>query len=941
VKYLFIISGVLLCLFGRAQEIDSLEKVLSATANPGVDLLVDLSDAWSQQDREKSLEYAEKALTAAQKSKNRTDFFTAQYQLARALEARGSYEAAHDHADAALTMVRDSLYASDVYHLKGTIFESQSDFDQSLAMHLKALKIRQSLDDLDRLIESRNSLAFVYRGMRRQKDAIAILQENLETCRGIGDEPGIAKATFNIGLMKLELNQHAEAIPWFKEAVKNYKEEDNPALFARYYNNLANCYEQLLNVNASFYDSALYYGHKSLKLKEALKNPRGIANSHNQLAATYERASDYKNSYYHSSQALKLADSLGFKPIKLNALNYLITAELGLGKIEETNDHFVTYMHLQEEISEEAYSETLSEMAAKYESEKHSVEKAALISEASEHRRLNLLLGVFLVISVAGLSVLVYLFFSRRKAHSQLAKDKEVIEEQSKTLRELNTLKSNFFASISHELRTPLTLIQGHAEEVMRINKLPASASEPLRKIKRNIHQLSVMVNDLLDLSRLELKPPQVDLKPVDINGTLKRLCAAFTSLAESKKLSFKYVTKEKEAVAALLDEHQFEKVINNLIYNAFKFSRAHGEITITLSRQLEGIQVEISDTGVGISEEELPYIFDRFFQPKNQTPQSFGSGMGLAIARELTEIMGGEIRVRSRLGFGSTFTLIFNPTDETPQNVERTDLPIDYSDAELQVEMLEIPSDTRVMIVEDNTDVREYLMRVLRDHFSLIPAANGQEALELLEKEQPDLILTDVMMPVMNGWELLENLQSKPKLSRIPVIVLTAVAESKERVKGLRMGVDDYILKPFETEELLIRISNVVNNLRERIKWAREFEGEEEDKKNLTEEHELVLNIKNYVLEHIDERGMNVTQMAMELGLSERQLYRKCSEIVGLSPSKLIQEIKLQHARELLLSERFTKLAQIAGAIGFDSTQHFSKLYLERFGKKPSDYFS
>ena len=193
--------------------------------------------------------------------------------------------------------------------------------------------------------------------------------------------------------------------------------------------------------------------------------------------------------------------------------------------------------------------------------------------------------------------------------------------------------------------------------------------------------------------------------------------------------------------------------------------------------------------------------------------------------------------------------------------------------------------------------------------------------------------------MPVMDGWELLSKIREDAALSKIPVIVLTAVAENAERLKGLRLGVDDYIIKPFEVDELLVRLSNVINNLRERIKWAKEFA--EEEKQDLSEENQLVIEIRDFVKNNMADSKLNVTQLAMHLGLSERQLYRKTAESVGLSPSKLITEIRLQQARELLVSKRYDKLAQISQEIGFESTSYFSKLYLERFGKKPTDYFS
>jgi signal transduction histidine kinase/DNA-binding response OmpR family regulator len=923
------------------RSIDSLEEALSKNHEPEVDLLLALADAYEPVDWQKSLQFAQHAFEKAKNAGERKAKFLTTYKLAFALERNGDSEKAEELALEAVEYVNDSLELSDTYNLLGMIYESKSSLNLSLEYHIKSLEISLKAGDNQRIISSRNSLAFVYRAMHQQEDAIELLKENLALAEKLNDRDARSRSTFNIGLMILELNKHGEAIPWFQKATIGWTEQENPIMFSYYYNNMANCYERLLHIDPTYYDSALYYGHKSLELKKQLKNIRGIANTHNLLADTYEKRSEWANSYFHSTEALRISDSLSIKPMKVNALSYLITAELMLGKTENTNDHFEEFKSLRQELFDEAKSEQAAEMATKYELEKQFEEKKMLEEQKVEQQRINTLLVALVVILIISLGLLYYLIRTKQKNHAELVKDKEIIERQSKELSEMNVMKSSFFASISHELRTPLTLIQGNADEVLSTKKLPNSALEPLRKIKRNIHQLSVMVEDLLDMSRLELHQRQANLKPLDVNAILRRLCAAFTSMAESKHISFKYEFAKKEPVAVMLDEALFEKIINNLIYNAFKLSRTNGKIGVILQQVHDGVEIKITDNGLGIAEEELPYIFDRFFQSKSNNPQSFGSGMGLAIAKELTHLMSGDIEVISEFGKGTTFTLKFRSTDLLPEPSRYEDLVIGHEQTEEDQDKLEIPSNTTILVVEDNNDVSEYLTKILKDHFSVMVAANGQEALNQLEKQKPDLVLTDVMMPIMDGWELIENIKNTPRFSQIPVIVLTAVADSDEKVKGLRMGVDDYILKPFESEELMIRISNLVNNLRERIKWAKEYEEETEAAPDQTESHQLIVELKSYVQDNIDNKQLNIAQLAMHLGLSERQLYRKTSELVGLSPSKLILEIKLQHARELLLSQKFSKLSQIASEIGFDSSQYFSKLYTERFGKKPSDYFS
>ncbi|MEQ9050231.1 MAG: response regulator, partial [Marinoscillum sp.] len=815
--YLCALLLALIILPLKSQNIDSLTQALNhSSGSERIDVLFQLAEAYMYQDWEMSLQYAREVENLVGNEKNTPWAFEAAYVLSKALEGLGNYDEALTYAKEAVELAQNDADKADIFHHLGHTYESLSEFQSALDYHLKAIALRKKSGDLKKLANAYNSLAFVYKGMSLYDRAIVTLEESLSISQELGDASGVSKATFNIGLMTMEMNKHAEAIPYFKEAMVGLNEEDFPHQFSYYYNNMANCFEKQLHINAAFYDSALIYGKKSLVIKMRLNNLRGIANSHNTLAATYERASDYKNSFYHATEALRLSDSLDFKPIKRNALSYLITAELGLGKTESTNDHFEEYIDVVEEINEASYSRTLSDMAFKYETEKKEAENLLLRTEAEQQKLINLLLLSLAVVLVAGLVLLIYFFRLKQRTNEKLSTDKKLIEEQARRLTELNDLKSQFFANVSHELRTPLTLIQGHAEDAMSIKKLPAQASEPLKKIKRNVHQLAVMVNDLLDLSKIELKQKLVTVKPVDVDGLLKRICGAFSSLAESRQIGLSYTSNQHEVTAAMLDENQFEKVINNLIYNAFKFTPQGGTVKVTMSRVLEGIEVLVTDNGTGIRPEEVPYIFDRFYQAKDQMSTSFGSGMGLAISKELIDMMGGELSVTSELGKGSTFRMILQPTDETPEALVGDSYQLEaVTPADLRMDTLEIPSDTSVMIVEDNPDIRSYLGTILRDHFQLIMAEHGQDALDQLERESPDLILTDVMMPVMNGWEFIEALQGKPSKAKIPVIVLTAVAENQERIKGLRMGVDDYILKPFEAEELLIRISNVVKNLR------------------------------------------------------------------------------------------------------------------------------
>ncbi len=531
------------------------------------------------------------------------------------------------------------------------------------------------------------------------------------------------------------------------------------------------------------------------------------------------------------------------------------------------------------------------------------------------------------------------MYLSQKTLKKQVNKAFDTVREQQRTIEQQEALKSTFFANISHEMRTPLTLIQGDTDAILRVNKLSPQAVEPAGKIKTHVKKMISMVNSLLDLPNEALDTLQVTLKPVYLDTLMERFVQAFLTRAEGNQIDVCYMPDVPEMMAVEVDETQIQKIVDSLVYNSFKYVDSEGKIDIYTMTIGQRVVMKFTTDGSQVEAREVPLVLDRFYLGEADDDTH---GMGLAVAKELLEPMNGQLEFANNPNKGVQISVSW-PISELVPSIESELI----SSEELKEgraipnfkDLLKVPSDTSVLIVEDNKLLRAYLSDVLSDDFELHTASNGQEALNLLKQVKPDLILTDVMMPVMNGWELIENIRKDMALSKIPVIVLTAVAANSDRIKGLRLGVDDYIIKPFEVEELLIRINNLINNLRERIKWAREFGGD--PKKDLTEEHQLVLKIREFVKTNMGDRKLNVTQLALYLGLSERQLYRKTAEAVGLSPSKLITEIRMQHARELLVTKRFDKLAQISQEIGFESTAHFSKLYLERFGKKPLDYFA
>lgn len=518
---------------------------------------------------------------------------------------------------------------------------------------------------------------------------------------------------------------------------------------------------------------------------------------------------------------------------------------------------------------------------------------------------------------------------------------KEVASKNQK-LEELDQLKSKFFANISHELRTPLTLINGQLEAIQK-SRSSSDTDQRIENSKRNAAQLGNMIEDLLDLSKLELGQNMVALKPTEVNKNISRMVSSFQSLSESKNIELSYEDTLLEPVYTNLDIRQFEKVINNLLYNAFKFTQKNGDVGAKISANKDFIVMKVFDSGAGIESVELPHIFDRFYQAKNQISAEAGSGLGLAISKEIVDLHNGTIEAKSVIDSGTSFIItlprIYGDFEELEAELEEQNISIEnFMKEKIFKNSVDKPN---ILIVEDIEEMRLYLREILSANFNVSEAVNGAEALQWLKSNKVDLVISDVMMPVMTGLELLDELKKSIHLQHIPVVLLTARSSKEDRLEGLRFGVDDYITKPFDRDELLIRAGNLVANLHLRMTLAVELPDEPEEKEQLLsiDEEKMIRTAESYVESRISDSHLSVREVASSVAMSERQFYRKIGKLTGMTPAHFMMEIRLHYAHKLLVSGKMVKLSQVSSEIGISSPSYFSKIFFERFGKKPSKY--
>ncbi len=536
-----------------------------------------------------------------------------------------------------------------------------------------------------------------------------------------------------------------------------------------------------------------------------------------------------------------------------------------------------------------------------------------------------------------------------------LQQNKIDLQNKTEELKELDKVKSKFYINISHELRTPLTLIMSPIYQILRENRsLPQPVIDNLKVVERNGKNLKTLIDDILDLSKLESEKLQLKEQPTEVISFIKELYSNFQVLAQHLEIEYKFEC-YLPSTWKWVDQLKLGKIINNLLSNAFKYTPSGGVIILSVKVD-EELKIDVIDTGLGISEEELPLIFNRFYQVK-QNSQSLqgGTGIGLALCKELTKMMNGSLTATSIPKKGSRFILTLPLRNAGTIENENSDIVVisdNYEKSELLVTQKD-KSKFSILIVEDNLDMQNFIVSLLKDDYDVHTANNGQKALELLKQEKVNFhtIISDIMMPEMDGITLLQNLKSQDAWRAIPVIMLTAMGKEEIKLSALRIGVDDYILKPFLNEELKARLYNIIKRYVSKLEW-KDVDvslSVDQDKPKLqelnieitSEEMEWLANVEAYILKELENYQFTLEDLADAFCLSKKQFGRKIKKITGLSPSHYQREILLQIAREKLENESVESIKSLSYSLGFKTQHYFSKLYEQRFGRKPSHYLN
>lgn len=567
---------------------------------------------------------------------------------------------------------------------------------------------------------------------------------------------------------------------------------------------------------------------------------------------------------------------------------------------------------------------------------------------------LGLVLLVVLIVVVA-----IYMFRSylvKTRLNEQLAQSNDELKRLNEEVLELTHSRLVFFTNISHELRTPLTLIADPVEMLLDDRSIKGRSRELLQMVQRNALSLQQLVGSILDFRKIQNGKMELSLSRFDLPEALQQWTGDFAMTAQRKKIQLHLDTSHFSSADVVADKEKLARIVFNLLSNALKYTPAGGFIHVSLADEGERLRIEVKDSGKGIDKEELTKVFERFFQAKGAAS---GTGIGLALVKSFVELHHGEVRVESEPGKGTCFIVLLPRQQEgfvekpQPAAADKSssfsdDGSLQYIDdgerhgGKLQQIISEHVEKPTILIIDDNNDIRQYERTLLQDYYFVLEASDGREGLEIARKEVPDLVICDVMMPVMDGLEFTQQLKTNTATSHIPVIMLTAKNLEEHRAEGYEQGADSYITKPFHSKVLLARVENLLHqraHLRQLFaQGAAEGKETEEEVSRLDDRDKaFVKQLHDIIKSNMGNSDFGVEDIGAEIGLSRVQLYRKVKAITGSSVVDLLRKARLAKARRLLEANSMN-ISEVAYEVGFSSPSYFTKCFKDEYGMLPGD---
>lgn len=864
------------------------------------------------------------------------------------------------------------------YKQLGKNFRNTAQFNEAINFHRQQLRLAAQLADTLEMIQALNNIGTNFRRMGILPEASTCHYKALTLCDQYHDRQSFTAkknrvvSLNGIGNVHLTLDNRELADSVFRMALAGERELGSNLGQAINYANIGAIFEA-----RGMVDSALVYYHHSMGCNQVAKSTLGISLCHTYFGHIFEKKGSWdqalheyrkaydlmegsKDRWHWLESCLALARINILKDDLLLAKGYLQRAEetaKAIGSWEHLSAvHRLRYLYYEKQgncrraLDSYILSHTYADSVKNTENIIHTQNLRISIEKERSSRELKLVRenyeidkrskNLFLIASLLILFLLAvaagFLYYAvRMKSRNQ------------QMMRNMEKVRSSFFTNTTHEFRTPLTVILGLSRQLLENKTDEVEKNNYLQAIIKQGDNLLRLVNQLLDIAKVKSEVGEPDWCTGNVIAYISMIVESFHIFARQKCIELYFAPAETDVTMDFVPEY-FRKIIQNLLSNAIRYTPRGGKIFITAAKEKNRLVIKIADTGMGICAEDLPHIFDTFYQGENHQ-REVGTGIGLSLVRQMAQGMDGDVTVKSVVGEGAIFTVVLPlrhgervwekwvPEEiiSEPLSILEKDLSFSEADDESKDDM-----QSAILIVEDNSNISRYIGELLKKNYRLLYARNGAEGLEKAEEFMPDLIITDLMMPEMDGYELCRQVRCSDILNHIPIIIITAKSEEADRVQGLDAGADAYLLKPFNAEELKIRIIKLLEQrrlLREMYSNALR-EGAEQSVDLTRQDREFLNRLTNVIYARLSDSTLNSIAVADKMCMSKSQLNRKIRTITGYNTATYILQMRMEKAKRMLVSGE-TSISEVATKCGFEDISYFGRVFKQTFNITPSQY--
>lgn len=829
------------------------------------------------------------------------------------------------------------------------ITAQQGDYATAIDYFMRELKLKEEIQDKNGMCSAYINIGIAYSNLDDEPNAIEFLDKGRVTAEGVGNKTGLATSVINLGAIFFEREQYDSALSYFNRSLTVFSE-------------IGNIYgevQALSNIGVIFkkrghYSIAMEYYTRSLALAQKVDAKTQICTGLINISSVVKARGDsalmkgnvavskqnYNKAIDYAQKAMDIAQQIGDVQSISNAAKGLYELHQTTGKYKSALSMYELYITSRDSILSEENQKAVIHQQYQYDYEKRKIADDVAHRSALE-KEANRRYALYIIVTLLALfAVFVYRAWKIRRKLS------EELKVSYAKLKELNEYKESMTAMLNHDLRSPLTLIEGYAARIAsnEQNYLTNETQEDLEHLKRNAEKLKSMSEEIQDLLLLKEGKLRLNFTELEINSYLKMLVKMFVSNADQSGITLSFKSYVTDDLLVRLDQQHFDKVIYNLVINAIRYTQEDGEIKVFLDHTNTHCEITITDTGRGISAKHLPLIFDRFYQSKDNHYQSTeGYGIGLAVVKELVELHGGEVSIESELNKGTSICILlpfnldkdiqkqFDPQEKdlSPQlNALFKEAPTSMIGRE---ENSTLPT---VLVVDDHVEIRTYISDIIRTDYRVKNASDGKQALRILEKEEVDLIITDLMMPWLDGFELIELLKQNEQFNAIPIMVISARTSEEDRLKILDQGVNNFVSKPFNPHELKKRIHNMLNTHEDQVNSWNHIVSDKDLLSNV--EQNILRKLNQIIIDHIDQPSLTIEFLANELSASRSKTIKMIKGLTGKTPLSYVKGIRMDYVAQLIKSKKIKNSSEAAHAIGMKNATQFSQQFQKHYGERP-----